>query len=187
MNIPPAMSPDASTVTIYADGACSGNPGPGGYGVILIRDGQRQELAGGFRRTTNNRMELMGAIVGLRALSGGKFKVTIYSDSTYVTTGFNDGSAAEWRRHAWTLTSCNKLAANPDLWSELLDLAAQHEVKFVWVKGHASNRENARCDELAVAARQSKDLLPDEAYEDPRIITAVYTKTATDLLHDFFG
>ncbi len=154
-------------VTIYADGAASPNPGPGGYGVLLIRNGRRQELSGGFRRTTNNRMELTGAIVGLRSLDGQKSAVTIYSDSRYVADMFNGGYAEGWRRQGWRKGKGKYPALNPDLWDELPKLALIHEVKFVWVRGHAEHPENTRCDELAVAARQGMDLPADEGYEHP--------------------
>jgi ribonuclease HI len=154
-------------ITIYADGAASPNPGLGGYGVVLLCDGQRRELSGGFRRTTNNRMEILGAIVGLRALNGTRSRVTIYSDSKYVVDMFNGGYAEKWRQNGWWRNKGKDPALNPDLWGELLDLAARHEVRFVWVRGHADNLENARCDELAVAARQVEDLPPDPGYETP--------------------
>ncbi len=152
-------------VIIYADGAASPNPGPGGYGVVLFRNGGRQELAAGFRRTTNNRMELMGAIVGLRALNEGETVSTIYSDSKYVVDMFNGGNAAKWRRNAWIRNNGKDKVLNVDLWSELLRLSADRQVKFIWVRGHTDNKENTRCDELAVQARQGKDLPSDEGYE----------------------
>ncbi len=162
------MFTDLREVTIYADGAASPNPGSGGYGVVLIREGQRRELSGGFRRTTNNRMEILGTIVGLRALNGEKHRVTIYSDSKYVVDMFKGGYAEQWRRNGWRRNKGKDPALNPDLWSELLSLSAGHDVQFIWVRGHADNKENARCDELAVAARQAADLPPDEGYEQPR-------------------
>ncbi len=161
------MSTDDTEVIIYADGAAMPNPGAGGYGVLLIRNGQRQELSGGFRRTTNNRMELMGAIVGLRSMDGKRSKVTIYSDSRYVADMFNGGYAEGWRRQGWRKGKGKYPALNPDLWDELPKLALIHEVKFVWVRGHAEHPENTRCDELAVAARQGMDLPADEGYEHP--------------------
>ena len=161
------MDPPVNDVTIYADGAASPNPGAGGYGVVLIRHGQRQELSGGFKHTTNNRMEILGTIVGLRSLNGERCTVTIYSDSKYVVDMFKGGYVEQWRRHGWRRNKGKDPALNPDLWGELLNLAAQHEVRFVWVRGHADSQENARCDELAVAARQGRDLPPDEGYEHP--------------------
>jgi len=162
-------------VHIYADGACSGNPGAGGYGVVILINGQRQELSGGFRYTTNNRMEILGAIVGLKALNGlnglhgQKRKVTIYSDSQYLVDMFNGGHAVKWRKDGWTRNKGKDQVKNPDLWNELLTVSANHEVKMVWVKGHASNPHNSRCDELAVEARMRKDLPSDEGYINPQI------------------
>lgn len=165
-------------VFIYADGAASPNPGRGGYGVVLLRDGRRQEISGGFRLTTNNRMEILGAIVGLRALKsfhgecgeqGAKPKATLYSDSKYVVDMFNGGYAAKWRENGWTRNRGKDKALNPDLWGDLLSLAEQHDVTMVWVRGHADNVENSRCDELAVAARQGDDLPADEGYEAPAV------------------
>jgi ribonuclease HI len=154
-------------VEIYTDGAASPNPGPGGYGFILTRLGRRQELSGGFRKTTNNRMELFSVIAALRMLEGSRCAVTIYSDSRYVVDMFTGGYADQWRRNGWTRNKGKDPALNPDLWNELLNLAAGHDVNFVWVRGHADNRENTRCDELAVAARQLADLPADEGYEAP--------------------
>jgi len=161
------MTDSARTVTIYADGAASPNPGPGGYGVVLIQDGRRRELSGGFCRTTNNRMEILGAIVGIRTVAEPGCRITVYSDSRYVVDMFNGGYAQRWREHRWTRNHGKDPALNPDLWEELLALAAAHVVTFVWVKGHASNRENTRCDELAVQARQGRDLPPDAGYDRP--------------------
>ena len=165
--------PAAASVTIYADGAASPNPGRGGYGVVILHQGNRHELSGGFRATTNNRMELMGAIAGLRALQslplpgGCKAKVTLYSDAKYLVDMFNGGHAAKWRQNGWTRNKGKDKACNHDQWHELLTLAERHDVNMVWVKGHSSNLENAHCDELAVAARQREDLPPDEGYENP--------------------
>jgi ribonuclease HI len=161
------MSNDPGEVTLYTDGAASPNPGLGGYGVVLIRQGQRTELSGGFRKTTNNRMEILGAIIGLRSLGHEKSTVAIYSDSKYVVDMFSGGYAETWRRNGWRRNKGKDPALNPDLWDELLNLCARHDVKFVWVRGHSDNPENARCDELAVAARQVQNLPPDEGYETP--------------------
>lgn len=160
------MAPEPC-IEIYTDGAASPNPGPGGYGAVLLCDGQRQELSGGFRKTTNNRMELFSVITGLRALGDRKCGVTVYSDSRYVVDMFNGGYAAQWRKNGWTRNKGKDPALNPDLWDELLNLSADRDVKFVWVRGHADNAENARCDELAVAARQVSGLPGDEGYENP--------------------
>ncbi|MCH5201157.1 MAG: ribonuclease HI [Oscillospiraceae bacterium] len=138
-------------VYIFSDGACSGNPGPGGYGVILRCDGREKELSGGEANTTNNRMELSGVIAGLEAL---KFpcKVILQTDSRYVVDGIEKGWAESWRRNNW-IKSDRKPALNRDLWERLLGLLEVHEVKFVWIKGHAGFAENERCDRLAVAER----------------------------------
>ena len=138
-------------VYIFSDGACSGNPGPGGYGVILRCDGREKELSGGDPNTTNNRMELSGVIAGLEAL---KFpcKVILQTDSRYVVDGIEKGWAKSWRRNNW-IKSDKKPALNKDLWEKLLELLEVHEVSFVWIKGHAGHEENERCDRLAVAER----------------------------------
>jgi ribonuclease HI len=163
------MCSELREVVIYTDGAASPNPGSGGYGIVLFRGGQRTELSGGFLKTTNNRMEILGAIIGLRTLGDEKSTVTIYSDSRYVVDMFSGGYAAGWRKNGWTRNKGKDPALNPDLWDELLNLAARHDVKFVWVRGHTDNPENTRCDELAVAARQRKDLPRDEGYETPAV------------------
>ena len=137
-------------VEIFTDGACSGNPGPGGYGVILRYGAAEKELSGGEAVTTNNRMELMAAITGLRALRE-PCQVTLYSDSQYVINGITKGWAAKWRANGWMRNRTEK-AVNPELWDELLTLCARHEVTMVWVRGHAGHPENERCDQLAVAA-----------------------------------
>lgn len=136
-------------VTIYTDGACSGNPGPGGYGVVLIYNGVEKELSGGEQATTNNRMELMAAIAGMEALKE-SCKVDLYSDSKYLVDGVTKGWAVGWRKRGW-IKSDKKPALNPDLWERILDLFDQHEVTLHWVKGHADNPYNNRCDKLAVA------------------------------------
>jgi len=139
------------TVTIYTDGACSGNPGPGGWGSILIYNGIEKELSGGEAMTTNNRMELTGVISALRALKE-PCSVELYSDSKYVTDALEKGWAVSWRSKGW-IKSDRKPALNPDLWEELLTLAEKHELRCHWVKGHADNEYNNRCDALAVAER----------------------------------
>jgi ribonuclease HI len=154
---------DAKKVVIYTDGACSGNPGPGGYGVVMLYNGYRKELSGGFRLTTNNRMEMLAAIEGLRALND-RCAVTLYSDSQYLINAIQRGWAVRWRANGWMRNKKEK-AVNPDLWAQLLDLCARHQVEFVWVRGHAGNVENERCDQLAVAAAQQRDLPADEMYE----------------------
>ena len=136
-------------VTIYTDGACSGNPGPGGYGAILMYGEHKKELSGGDPMTTNNRMELMGVITALKALNR-PCQVELYTDSQYVVNGIEKGWARKWQANGWMRNKKDK-ALNPELWQELLELLEKHEVTFHWVKGHAENPYNNRCDELAVA------------------------------------
>lgn len=138
-------------VTLYTDGACSGNPGPGGWGCILMCGNQKKELSGGEAQTTNNRMELTGVISGLQALAQ-PCAVDLYSDSKYVVDALEKGWAKGWRAHGW-VKSDKKKALNPDLWEKLLDLCDYHQVTCHWVKGHATNPYNNRCDELAVMER----------------------------------
>ena len=140
------------TVEIYTDGACSGNPGPGGWGAILRYQGVEKELSGGEGHTTNNRMELLGVIRALEALKE-PCVVELWSDSKYVIDGLSKGWAAGWRRRGW-IKSDKKPALNPDLWETLLQLTERHEMHYHWVKGHAENPYNNRCDALAVAARE---------------------------------
>ena len=137
------------TVTLYTDGACSGNPGPGGWGAILEYMGTEKELSGGEESTTNNRMELTAVIQGLDALKE-PCVVELYSDSKYVIDGLSKGWAEGWRKNGWKKAD-KKPALNPDLWEQLLKLVKQHDVRYHWVKGHAENPKNNRCDQLAVA------------------------------------
>ena len=137
------------TVTLYTDGACSGNPGPGGWGAILEYKGHIREMSGGEESTTNNRMELTAVIRGLQALKE-SCSVELYSDSKYVIDGLSKGWAAGWQKKGW-IKADKKPALNPDLWEILLALTAQHEMHYHWIKGHAENPMNNRCDELAVA------------------------------------
>ncbi len=139
-------------VEIFTDGACSGNPGPGGWGVVLRFNGHEKELSGGEKDTTNNRMELTAAIMGLSALKE-PCKVRLVTDSKYVADGITKGWAESWRKNNWRKAD-KKPALNPDLWEKLLDLIAKHEVTIDWVKGHAGHPENERCDRLAVAFYQ---------------------------------
>lgn len=147
-------------VQIFTDGACSGNPGPGGYGTILKYNGNEKELSAGYKNTTNNRMELRAVIVGLEQLKE-KCRVDIYSDSKYIVDAVNQGWARRWRANRW-MRNKKDAALNPDLWDRLLTLIEQHDVRFNWVKGHAGHPENERCDELAVAASQSSSLQEDQ-------------------------
>ena len=137
------------TVTIYTDGACSGNPGPGGCGTILEYNGRELELSGGEENTTNNRMELTAVIEGLKRLKE-PCVVELYSDSKYVVDALEKGWAAGWQKRGW-VKSDKKPALNPDLWEQLLELTARHNLRCHWVKGHGENPRNNRCDQLAVA------------------------------------
>jgi ribonuclease HI len=138
-------------IAIYTDGACSGNPGPGGWGTILMYNEHKKEMSGGEANTTNNRMELTAVIKGLEALKE-KCKVTVYSDSKYVVDGIEKGWARSWKSKGW-IKSDKKPAVNTELWDKLLSLTDNHDTNFVWVKGHAENKYNNRCDELAVMER----------------------------------
>ncbi|MGL5080483.1 MAG: ribonuclease HI [Microcoleaceae cyanobacterium] len=158
------MGTSLKQVVIYTDGACSGNPGSGGYGVVLIYGSHRKELSGGFRRTTNNRMEIMGSIAGLEILKS-PCLVTLYTDSQYLVDTMMKGWAKRWRTNGWK-RNAKEAAKNPDLWQRLLDLCDYHQVKFVWVRGHAGNEENECCDRLAVQASKQKNLPPDLGYEN---------------------
>lgn len=139
------------TVTIYTDGACSGNPGPGGWGALLCYNGVEKELSGGAAQTTNNRMELTGVISALQALKEPCI-VELYSDSKYVIDALEKGWAVSWRKRGW-IKSDKKPALNSDLWELLLALTEKHQLHYHWVKGHADNEYNNRCDALAVAQR----------------------------------
>lgn len=147
-------------ITIYTDGSSRGNPGPGGYGVVLMSGPHKKELSGGFRLTTNNRMELMAVIVGLEAITKKELPVTIYSDSQYVVNAISKG----WL-NTWIKTNFKGDKKNPDLWKRFYQLSHSFNIKMVWVKGHADNPHNNRCDELATAAADGKDLAIDEGYE----------------------
>ncbi len=150
-------------INVYTDGASAGNPGPGGYGVVIETGGKRKELSGGFRRTTNNRMEIYAAIMGLEALPPGS-DVTLYSDSKYLVDAMQQGWPQRWRLNGWKRNAREK-ALNPDLWERLLKAIAPHKVSFVWVRGHAGHAENERCDRLAVAALRRPNLPADSGYE----------------------
>ena len=154
-------------VIIYTDGACTGNPGPGGYGVVLIYGEHRRELSGGYRLTTNNRMELMAPIKGLEILNQ-SCRVVVHSDSQYVVEGIEKGWAKRWRGNGW-MRNRREQAVNPDLWGRLLDLCEKHDVEFRWVRGHAGDPENERCDELAVRAAHQEKLPQDDGYDSPSL------------------
>ena len=150
------------TLIIYTDGASRGNPGPGGYGAILKWGDVEKELSQGFRKTTNNRMELLAVIAALEYLKKDGLQITIYSDSQYVVKAVEEGWLNNWIR-----TDFKGGKKNKDLWYRFYDLSKQHQIKFIWVKGHAQNPYNNRCDELATAAADDKNnLLIDEVYEN---------------------
>ncbi|MEO7047115.1 MAG: ribonuclease HI [Ferruginibacter sp.] len=149
-----------SNITIYTDGSSRGNPGPGGYGTILMYGHHRKELSQGFKYTTNNRMELMAVIAGLKAITKKNIPVVIYSDSQYVVRAIEEG----WLKN-WIKTNFKGGKKNSDLWRIYHDLSKDFKVKMIWVKGHADNPFNNRCDELATTAADGKDLIPDAAYE----------------------
>ena len=154
-------------VVIYTDGSSRGNPGPGGYGAILISGSRKKELSGGYRKTTNNRMELMAVIAALEALKKPNLRITLYSDSQYIVRALNEG----WL-NKWMATNFAKGKKNKDLWVRFYDLYRQHKIRFVWVKGHADNPYNNRCDELATSAADGRDLQVDQGYElDPDHLT----------------
>lgn len=158
---------DQGNVVMYTDGGCSYNPGPGGYGVVLISNNKRKELSQGYRRTTNNRMELMAVIKGLEALKK-TCDVMLFSDSKYVVDTISKGWAKKWRKDNW-IRSNMQPAENADLWDRLLNLLETHNVKFNWVKGHAGNTENERCDQLATqASADSTNHLIDDPFESGR-------------------
>ena len=146
-------------VIIYTDGAATGNPGPGGYGVVLKYGIHRKEISEGFRLTTNNRMELLAVIKGLEVLKKDGLEVIIYSDSKYVVDSVSKGWIWGWAKKGF------KGKKNEDLWRRFITVYNKHKVKFQWIKGHAGNTENERCDQLAVSASESKNLLIDDGYE----------------------
>lgn len=156
----------AGKVLIYTDGSAIENPGAGGYGVVLRYGGHRKELSGGYRLTTNNRMELLACIEGLKALKH-RCSVVLFSDSKYVVHGMTKGWAERWQANGWRLADDEEVK-NADLWRELVELCEQHDVEFRWVRGHSGNRENQRCDQLAMAAAQRRGLAADTAYEGNR-------------------
>lgn len=151
-------------ITIYTDGACSGNPGRGGYGVVMLYGDRRQELSAGYRSTTNNRMELLAAIVALESLKR-PCNVTLYSDSQYVVNAINEGWLEAWLKRGWKKAN-KKPVENRDLWERLLPLLEEHTIEFRWVRGHNNVRENERCDILAVTASQGRHLQIDEGFEN---------------------
>lgn len=147
-----------AVIYLYTDGAASGNPGPGGWGAVLVCGGYRKEMSGGFRRTTNNRMELLAVIKGLEAIRWQNATVEVWSDSQYVVKALTEGWLENWIRKDF------KKVKNPDLWQRFVPLYRAHKVSFHWLKGHAGHPENERCDKLAVAAYSQAELPEDEGY-----------------------
>ncbi len=163
------MEKERPAIFLYTDGASSGNPGPGGYGVILRCGTLEKEMSGGFARTTNNRMELLAVIIGLEAIKWDNARVEVFSDSTYVVKAINEGWLPNWERRGW------KKVKNPDLWQRFLLVYRRHRVVFHWLKGHAGHPENERCDALAVAAGAGAsargEVLPtDEGFEQEALL-----------------
>ena len=152
-----------SELEIWADGSCVKNPGPGGYGIIVKYQAHKWEKAGGFRLTTNNRMEITGVLVALEALPA-KCKVTIFSDSQYVVNSMTKGWAKRWKSEGW-IKKGGKTVPNADLWKKMLDLCAKHKVEFKWVKGHNGSPENERCDQMAQFAAHQPNLPEDKGYK----------------------
>jgi len=148
-----------SRIDIYTDGSSRGNPGPGGYGAIMISGNHRKELSEGFRLTTNNRMELLAVIKALEAIKGPGHEVVVYSDSKYVVDAIQKNWIGGWIKKAW------KDVKNPDLWKQYLKVSSSHHVRFVWIRGHNGHPMNERCDELAVEAAQGRNLGIDAGYE----------------------
>jgi ribonuclease HI len=164
METTPMTQQTMDEVTIYTDGSSRGNPGPGGFGAILICGQHRKEISQGFQRTTNNRMELLGVIESLKTLKR-PCRVTVYSDSTYVVQAIKQNWLSNWKRRNWK-TSTNTPVKNVDLWLKLEEQLAIHQVTFKWIQGHAGHPQNERCDELAVAASQNKNLPRDEGFTE---------------------
>lgn len=151
---------DKSRILLYTDGAAKGNPGPGGYGIVLKFGKHRKELSKGYQNTTNNRMELLAVIVGLEALTSTGYPVHIYSDSKYVVDAINQGWLLKWQKTGF------KKKKNIDLWQRFIPLQKKFNLSFHWVKGHAGHPENERCDKLAVKAAEGSGLLKDSGFTD---------------------
>ena len=160
-------------LTIYTDGACLGNPGPGGYAAVILDGQNRHEISGGFRLTTNNRMELLAAIKALQSLKK-PGRVELYSDSQYLVRNYNEGSVKRWKAKGWMRDRKNP-AKNKDLWKEILRLTEVHDITFHWVEGHAGDKENERCDFLSAAAARRKGNPPDVVFEDGENDTPLQT------------
>ncbi len=156
--------PEPGEIILFTDGGALNNPGPGGYGVVIIADGKVRELSGGFRLTTNNRMEMMAAIVALTEVQGCEKTIRLFSDSSYLVNGISKGWVNKWQNNGWK-KSDGKAVSNIDLWKQLLELKKTLDVAFCWVKGHAGNEGNERCDRLAVAAAKQSPQVVDVGYE----------------------
>jgi ribonuclease HI len=154
---------DPALVIVYTDGACIGNPGPGGYGIVILQRGERRELSSGFRHTTNNRMEMLAAVVALESFAA-RERVLLHSDSRYVVDAIEKGWARKWRANRW-MRNAREPAINPDLWERMLTVVDLQDVRFQWVRGHAGNPENERCDVLATSAARRGGWPADESYE----------------------
>ncbi len=162
-----SVHPQKHRYKIYTDGGCIGNPGAGGYGVVILCGMERKELSGGYRLTTNNRMELLAAVVALGETKKNS-QIELFSDSSYLVNSMNKGWAKGWRSNGWRKAD-KKKASNIDLWKILLNLCEERTVKFTWVQGHAGLRENERCDALCMQAAKKKNLPPDLGYEEENI------------------
>jgi ribonuclease HI len=152
------MTGTSNKIEIYTDGSARGNPGPGGYGIVMKYGNHRKEISQGFRHTTNNRMELLAVIVALEQLKYKGSRVVLYSDSSYVCSAVNEGWINVWEKKGFRKTK------NPDLWRRFIKIYKQHNVEFVWIKGHSDNPENEKCDRLAVAASKENNPAEDEGY-----------------------
>lgn len=157
------MMTESKYILVFTDGASLGNPGPGGYGVVLISGESRKEIWAGYRKTTNNRMEILAAIKGLECLED-RCRVTLFSDSRYLIRAMGQGWARRWRARGWMRNDTDR-ALNQDLWDRLLRLCEYHEVEFRWIRGHSHSKENEYCDQLAKKAARGPNLLVDEFYE----------------------
>lgn len=153
-------------IKLYSDGACLGNPGPGGFGVVLLWGSRRKELSGGFRMTTNNRMEILAVIKGLQAISTVKrYEIDVFTDSRLIVNAFNQNWLVKWQANGWKRNR-KDIVLNDDLWKILLEETSKHNVEFNWVKGHAGIPENERCDILSKTAAETDNLAIDEGYEN---------------------
>jgi ribonuclease HI len=164
MSTDKSSTPATPQVDIYTDGGCEPNPGPGGYGVVLIHPRKRMELSGGFRKTTNNRMEIYAAIAGLEMLKQ-PCKVTLHSDSQYLVKAMSEGWVANWKQKKWWRSRTER-PENVDLWQRLDALCQTHQVEFRWVKGHAGIPDNERCDQLSMSGLRQPNLPQDQGYEN---------------------